>query len=130
MERLAEWGIFLARQGAWDSLVYGSGFENRTELLSALLEGGSRLIGNSLESIEDVRDPVALSQALQRDGYHAPKTYPSDGRQHDLGSSWLIKPQKSGGGRGVRLKNPGGRPGRVHLPGVYCRETVFFHLCG
>jgi predicted ATP-grasp superfamily ATP-dependent carboligase len=125
MERLAEWGIFLARQGAWDSLVYGSGFENRTELLSALLEGGSRLIGNSLESIEDVRDPVALSQALQRDGYHAPKTYPSDGRQHDLGSSWLIKPQKSGGGRGVRLKNPG----EAVPEGCICQEYIAGRQC-
>lgn len=128
MEHLTEWGIFLARQGAWDSLVYGSGFENRTDLLSVLLEGGRRLIGNSLESIEDVRDSVALAQALQRDGFHAPKTYLSDGRRPDLGRSWLIKPQKSGGGRGVRLKSPGesvpeGCVSQEYIAGRQCSFT-------
>lgn len=125
MERLSQWGIFLARQGAWDHLVYSAGFENRPDLLKALLANGGRLLGNSPRSLEAVRDPRTLFNVLSSAGYHVPKTYSDDGQALEGGKRWIIKPFKSGGGHGVRLKNPGEK-----VPeDSFCQEYIAGRQC-
>ncbi len=108
MERLVEWGIILARRNACDSLVYASGLENRPELVSRLLsESGCQLCGNSPSSLQQVRDPVVLGCALRQAGYNAPLARLAESRQPDGERRWLVKPLKSGGGRGVAIVSQG-----------------------
>ncbi len=125
MECITEWGIFLARQGAWDHLVYGSGFENRPDLLRALLKEGGLLLGNSPHSLEGVRDPAVLYKVLCSAGYHVPKAYYSDSGAAECERHWIIKPLKSGGGRGVRLK----KPGEAIPEGSICQEYISGRQC-
>lgn len=120
MERLTEWGLFLAQRGAWDHLVYASGFENRPDLLRVLLKGDGRLMGNSPQSLEALLDPVALFSVLHGAGYRAPRAYLTGGVPDDRGGSWIIKPLRSGGGRGVRLKEPG----EAVPEGSICQEYI------
>jgi predicted ATP-grasp superfamily ATP-dependent carboligase len=102
MERMVEWGIILARREQCDSLVYASGLENRPELVAKLVsESGCRLYGNPPPVLQQVRNPVALSQNLRQAGFHAPETRRPEGAQFGRGRRWLIKPVKSGGGRRV-----------------------------
>lgn len=125
MKRLTEWGIILARQGAWDHLVYSSGYENRPDLLRALLSEGGRLLGNSLHSLEGVRDPAVLARVLCSAGYHVPRACNSEGNAAEYGRRWIIKPLKSGGGHGVRLK----KPGEAVPEGSICQEYISGRQC-
>jgi uncharacterized protein len=99
---LAEWGSTLAKQEHCGALVYASGLENRPEVLAKLTSAsGCRLYGNTPSSLEQVRDPVALSVRLRDAGFRAPETRRAEGQPPDDERQWLIKPVKSGGGHGV-----------------------------
>jgi predicted ATP-grasp superfamily ATP-dependent carboligase len=66
----------------------------------ALAERGA-LWGNDADTLERVRDPLALTRALRARGLAVPETRTSAPDESEVGRSWLLKPRDSGGGRGV-----------------------------
>jgi predicted ATP-grasp superfamily ATP-dependent carboligase len=92
-----------------DAVVYGGGLENRPDLVERLGRG-RELLGTPPELLAAVRDPWAVGAAARAAGARAPEIRSVDelpgtagaargGRDPDL---WLRKPQRGGGGRGVR----------------------------
>jgi uncharacterized protein len=98
--------------------MYTGGLENHRDLVWHLARDRF-LWGNNRRELESVRAPHAVAQALSAAGvphpalfYEFPKLVPSQGR-------WLIKPEDSAGGLGIRwLQDASARPGgrrRVYL---------------
>jgi predicted ATP-grasp superfamily ATP-dependent carboligase len=84
-----------------DAVVYGAGFENRPDLVRRLAFG-RELLGTAPERLVDVRDPWAVGAAARAAGARAPETR-SAGELPPAGPhTWLRKPLRGGGGRGVR----------------------------
>jgi predicted ATP-grasp superfamily ATP-dependent carboligase len=92
-----------------DAVVYGGGLENRPDLVQQLAHG-RELLGTPPERLAAARDPWAVGAAARAAGARAPETRSVDqlpetagagrsGRDPDI---WLRKPQRGGGGRGVR----------------------------
>lgn len=81
------------------AVVYGSGLENRPDLVRQLGEG-RELLGTPPELLAAVRDPWAIGAAASAAGARGPETRSMDDLPH--AGSWLRKPLCSGGGRGVR----------------------------
>jgi predicted ATP-grasp superfamily ATP-dependent carboligase len=86
-----------------DEVVYLSPFENHPTALDALAHG-RRLLGNSLDVVERVRDPLVVARTFTGLGFTVPRVIPG-GHAVDGGtaghSRWLLKPVRSGGGHGV-----------------------------
>ena len=82
-----------------DAVVYGAGFENRPDLVARLADG-RELLGTPPELLALVRDPWAVGAAARAAGARAPETRaePPDLER----GSWVRKPTRGGGGRGVR----------------------------
>ena len=79
-------------------LVYGSGFEGRTALLSRLA-AGRRIFGNAPAIVAAVRDPARFFPLLDRLGIHHPEVRfvpPADRR------GWVVKQPGGSGGARVR----------------------------
>lgn len=90
---------------AW---MYTGGLENYPELLDALAECGP-LLGNRAEPVRLVRDPIRLARLLTDWGLSAIPVSPSpEGLRPE--DDWLIKPVRSGGGRGIVRWNGGPTP--------------------
>ncbi len=85
-----------------NAIAYGAGFENRPDLVARLAEG-RELLGTPPELLAAVRDPWAVGAAARACGARAPETR-SGGELAGAGRQgpWLRKPQRGGGGRGVR----------------------------
>jgi uncharacterized protein len=92
-----------------DAVVYGSGLENRPDLVGQLCQE-RELLGTPPERLAAVRDPWAIGAAARAAGARAPETRSIDelpdtararrgGQERD---EWLRKPRHGGGGRGVR----------------------------
>jgi predicted ATP-grasp superfamily ATP-dependent carboligase len=92
-----------------EAVVYGGGLENRPDLVGGLGRG-RELLGTPPELLAAVRDPWAVGAAARAAGACAPESRSVDhlpetagagrgGRDPDI---WLRKPQRGGGGRGVR----------------------------
>ena len=120
-----------ARAHHADAAIYLSSFENHPMAVSML--GRERLLwGNTASVLARVRDPFDVADALVQRGFAAPAVArPEDsahGRiDHDAHrgcddrrasrglrspvreGDWMIKPRRSGGGRGVRGWRPGSR---------------------
>lgn len=84
-----------------DAVVYGAGFENRPDLVSRLASG-RELLGTPPELLADVRDPWAVGAAARSAGARAPETRSTDELPPAGCGTWLRKPRRGGGGRGVR----------------------------
>lgn len=93
-----------------DSVVYGSGLENRPELV-ARLAAGRTLLGCTPQTLRRVRDPAVLGASLRTAGLAYPRTFSAREApvRADRARRWLRKPVRGGGGRGVREWR-GGRP--------------------
>lgn len=99
-----------ARYFSPSGVVYGSPFENHPELVRCWEREGT-VVGNGAASLAGVRDLRRLSRALARGEIRMPVTVFSDGASDEggwggstrRGELWLHKPEKSGGGHGVRL---------------------------
>lgn len=85
------------------AVVYGASFENHPELVDRLAVG-RRLLGNRPATLRQVRDPMALGEALRASGLHYPQTHVAEDADGlpAVGEGWLRKPRGGGGGRGVR----------------------------
>ncbi len=84
-----------------DAVVYGAGFENRPDLVRRLAQA-RELLGTPAEALADVRDPWAVGAAARAAGGRAPETRPAGGLPRGEPNTWLRKPRRGGGGRGVR----------------------------
>jgi uncharacterized protein len=80
--------------------VYTSNFENYPSAVRRLARG-HRLLGNTAESLLQVRNPLALARALRSYGLSAPDTRSRAPAGASARGQWLIKPRKSGGGHGI-----------------------------
>jgi uncharacterized protein len=80
-------------------VAYTSNLENHPEAVERLARG-RRLLGNSPAVLTRVRNPIVLSTVLRRRGFATPATRatPATGPG---GTTWLLKPRRSGGGHGV-----------------------------
>jgi predicted ATP-grasp superfamily ATP-dependent carboligase len=83
-----------------DAVVYGGGFENRPDLVRRLGEG-RELLGTPPELLVAARDPWEVAAAARAAGARAPETRSIDELPRS-GGTWLRKPLRGGGGRGVR----------------------------
>jgi predicted ATP-grasp superfamily ATP-dependent carboligase len=83
-----------------DAVCYLSPFENHPHAVSVLAAGRS-LWGNSADTLRRVRDPLAVHDALVRNGIAVPRI--SNDADDPNGSTWLVKPFRSGGGNRIRL---------------------------
>jgi uncharacterized protein len=107
------------------SVIYGAGLENKPELV-ARLASGRTLLGCRPETLERVRDPLALGASLRADGLAFPTTFSGrDARRlADRSRRWLRKPVRGGGGRGVREWRGGALDGAVvvqeRISGLAC----------
>ncbi len=84
-----------------DAVVYGAGFENRPDLVRRLADG-RELLGTPADLLPHVRDPWAVGATARAAGARAPETRPSNEPPNREPGSWLRKPRRGGGGRGVR----------------------------
>ncbi len=111
-----------------DAVVYGAGLENRPDLVARLAEG-RELLGTPPERLGAVRDPWAVSAAAAAAGARAPeiRAVGETPARGDAGP-WLRKPQRGGGGRGVRRWRGGRlRSSEIlqrHIPGLSCSAVA------
>jgi predicted ATP-grasp superfamily ATP-dependent carboligase len=124
-----------ARGIACDTVAYLSSFENHPTAV-AMLTDGRALWGNPADVLRRVRNPRVLSHALRRRGFAVPGVLSREPETPEpwnpelldpwtfgplnFGSSWLVKPLSSGGGRRVRRWRPGTRVPR----GYYLQEFI------
>ena len=116
----AEAALRAARGVAADAVAYTSNFENHPEAV-ALIARGRELLGNPPEVLLAVRRPIALARMLARRGFAVPRTRASATRSAPaLDTAWLVKPRRSGGGRGILPWRTGGRVPRA----AYLQERI------
>jgi predicted ATP-grasp superfamily ATP-dependent carboligase len=86
-------------------LVYGSGFEGRTGLLTKLARGRT-MFGNDPDTVAQLKDPARFFSMLDSFGFAHPETRlhpPADG------SGWLVKRRGGAGGSHVKPMRSGHR---------------------
>jgi predicted ATP-grasp superfamily ATP-dependent carboligase len=104
-----------ARSIECDAVTYLSSFENHRKAVGSL-GSGRELWGNSPSVLQRVRDPFEVARALRKRGHAVPSIRMTPART----GRWLLKPVLSGGGRRVRVWQPGRRVPR----GCYLQEFV------
>ncbi|HKF68029.1 MAG TPA: ATP-grasp domain-containing protein [Vicinamibacterales bacterium] len=104
-----------ARSIECDAVVYLSSFENHVTIVRSLV-AGRQLWGNSPSVLRRVRDPFEVTRVLRKRGHAVLSIRVSATRT----GRWLLKPVLSGGGRRVRVWQPGRRVPR----GFYLQEFV------
>lgn len=83
------------------SAAYSGGFENLPDIV-ADLQGRFELLGNSPQSLRQVRDPFRLAEVVADVGLEMPQLLPA-GSRPDPGRKWLRKRIHSGAGYGIEL---------------------------
>lgn len=104
--------VELARELVYDAVVYGGGLENHPSVVAELARGRA-LLGNAPDVLEKVRDPRRLFPILASEGFAVP-AIAAEGKRAPSSMTWLCKPVRSGGGRGIRWWR-GGRLPRHHI---------------
>lgn len=100
-----------------DALAYTSNFENHPAALGALARDRA-LWGNSPAVLRAVRSPERVAGALRAAGLPVPRLC-ADEPDASRGA-WMVKPRRSGGGRGIRPWTPD-EPVRRH---EYLQEFI------
>jgi uncharacterized protein len=104
--------LFDASRGLeFDAIAYTANLENHPEVLRRFAEN-CRIIGNSPQTVEAVRNWAALFPRLKEAGFSVPETiFRGKMSAPDPSGRWLVKPVLSGGGHGIeffqREKLPG-----------------------
>jgi predicted ATP-grasp superfamily ATP-dependent carboligase len=109
-----------ARLGAGvtaDALAYTSNFENHPAALGAL-QRDRALWGNPPAVLRAVRSPERVAGALRDAGLPVPRLCVDEAEA--ARRTWLVKPRRSGGGRGIRFWTPDA-PARRH---EYVQEWI------
>ena len=104
-----------ARSIESDAAMYLSSFENHPRAVASL-GSGRELWSNPPSVLRRVRDPFEVARALRKRGHAVPSIRMAPART----GRWLLKPVLSGGGRRVRVWQPGRRVPR----GCYLQEFV------
>jgi predicted ATP-grasp superfamily ATP-dependent carboligase len=104
-----------ARSIESEAVMYLSSFENHPKAVGSL-GSGRELWGNPPSVLQRVRDPFEVARALRKRGHAVPSIRMAPART----GRWLLKPVLSGGGRRVRVWQPGRRVPR----GCYLQEFV------
>ena len=99
--------------------VYTSNFENDPAAVRQLARG-RQLLGNTAESLIQVRNPFVLTQALRQYGLPAPDSRSRPPGRPSARDQWLMKPRRSGGGHGIRPW----APGRTVPRSMYLQEKI------
>ena len=81
---------------AW---FYTGGFENHPDWVNRIARR-HRLWGMDADVLRAVRDPLRVAEVLEQAGMPCPLVRPHS-RDLPRDGSWLVKPLKSGGGRGI-----------------------------
>jgi predicted ATP-grasp superfamily ATP-dependent carboligase len=108
-------------------VVYGASLENHPAEVARLADN-RKLLGNSPETLDQVRNPILLAKALRAGGFAGPQTVPARADVIiDPTQRWLWKPFRGGGGHEVRYWN-GKTPGKegvlqTYLPGMVGSAT-------
>ena len=112
--------VLAGRRIRADAVAYTANFENHPDAVGSLARG-RELLGNPPEVLRRVRRPIALIRALARRGFAVPRTRATPPGGADPGPRrWLVKPRRSGGGRGIVPWRAGMRVSR----GVYLQERI------
>jgi uncharacterized protein len=90
-----------ARDVSADAVAYVGGLENHPGIVAALAAGRT-LLGNPPEVLARVRDPQAVFAFLRGRGFVVPETRGRIAPRPRRGR-WLRKPERGGGGQGVRF---------------------------
>lgn len=96
-----------------DAAAYTSNFENYPDAV-ATLSRGRRLLGNSPDVLEQIRNPITLMRALSRRGFAVPATR-ATAPSGPIPGVWLRKPRRSGGGHGTTVWSGDGFPRSSYL---------------
>ena len=84
-------------------VIYGASLENHPRQVARLAREKS-LLGNAPETLQRVRNPQQLADALKAAGFCFPQTMrPGAGLVPDPALEWLWKPLRSGGGHSVQI---------------------------
>jgi predicted ATP-grasp superfamily ATP-dependent carboligase len=92
--------LSVSRRLDFEALVYNSNLENHAEVVKRLAEGHT-LIGNTPQTLRQVRHWPMLQTFCHESGIHFPSTLFIGDHQPKEGGRWLLKPIKSGGGHGI-----------------------------
>ncbi len=88
-------------RGKYSHLVYGSGFENHPELLEEYQKYFS-LLGNPPEVVKRVRDWKKVIKIMKKLDIAFPRTFIVESDEiNDISGNYVIKPIKTGGGKGI-----------------------------
>jgi uncharacterized protein len=99
-------------------VAYTSNLENHPKAVERLARG-RRLLGNPPAVLIRVRNPIALSALLRRRGFATPATRATPVIE-SAGTTWLLKPRRSGGGHRIeRWRHARGVP-----RGSYLQERI------
>jgi predicted ATP-grasp superfamily ATP-dependent carboligase len=106
-EALVENFLLLTKNIQIDFVMIGSGFDDDADALKPLTRE-STLLGNSIKTIQGARDFSKIDRIAKRVGVNRPKEFiTSTDSVHDdiemIGYPCLLRPIKSGGGRGIRF---------------------------
>ena len=85
----------------FDGCIYTGGLENHPRVLAALARSGP-LWGCSASAVRRVRAPEFCASALRSAGLRVPDVVPATAPPA-ADESWLQKPRRSAGGRGIRV---------------------------
>ncbi len=90
-----------------DALAWSSGFENHPDALERLASG-RRMIGNAPSTVRAVRTAARVQQVLEASGLPTAAVYAGAGEAAALagGRDLVAKPERGGGGQGVRRWRP------------------------
>jgi predicted ATP-grasp superfamily ATP-dependent carboligase len=99
-------------------VAYTSNLENHPKAVERLARG-RRLLGNSPAALTRVRNPIALSASLRRRGFATPATRATPVIESG-GTTWLLKPRRSGGGHRIERWRHARRVPR----GSYLQERI------
>jgi hypothetical protein len=117
-----------SRSLSYDAVAYTSNLENHPGILERI-GGDRRIIGNSPQILEAVRDWAGLFAGLKRAGYLVPETiFAGEKRETDSHRRWLVKPVASGGGHGIDFQKSSKFPGsrfvrQEYIPGTPCSAS-------
>jgi predicted ATP-grasp superfamily ATP-dependent carboligase len=111
-----------------DAVTYLSSLENHPSAV-AQLAAGRELWGNPPEVLRRVRDPFLVAAALRSRGFAAPNVSNDPNVSNATNdpndpNEWLVKPLKSGGGNGIRVRRGDARVPRGHYLQEYIEGTA------
>jgi uncharacterized protein len=118
LDQYPEGLVKLIAENSRSPWMYTGGLENYPQLIDEWSKR-STLYGNKADQIHLVRDPKRLADRLARNGVSFPPIGPPVGER-----KYLVKPVRSGGGRGIRFWNGESLTEGEYLQGFVGDESI------